>query len=223
MRTLCLVLLSAMLWTAPAVQAETGTGWVNDELFVPLRSGADRSYRIVHRGLRSGTELEILDSESEEGWALVRVNDSEGWMETQYISRTPIARHRLARLQQQHEQQTATLRDVREALSSVRTERDQLAEQVATLEQRVEQQDAEMEQLREVAADPAALDEKNRELNEQLSMLRTERDQLQAENELLRNDRTLQGWLLGLLTVFGGMILGWYLKSRGDRARSSWV
>ena len=225
MRALLILPLAALLCTLPPAVAEeeTETGWVNDVLFVPLRAGPERGRQILHRGLRSGTPVEILDAESEDGWVQVRVNDTEGWMESQYLSREPIAAQRLAQLREEHETLSATLSETREELTSVQRERDELREQVSELETGLSEKASEMEQLREVAADPAALDERNRKLNEQLSLLRTERDELQAENELLRNDRTVRGWLLGLATVLGGMILGWYFKSRGDRSRSSWV
>ena len=225
MRALVMLSLLALLCALPpaATAQETETGWVNDVLFVPLRAGPEPGRRIVHRGLRSGTPVEILDAESEDGWIHVRVNDQEGWIESQYLSRQPIAAQRLARLQSEHESVTETLAQTREELARVQQERDALREQVAELETDVQEKTSEMEQLREVAADPAALDARNQELNEQLSLVRTERDELQAENEMLRHDQRVQGWLLGLATVFAGMVLGWFFKSRGDRSRSSWV
>lgn len=220
---LLLIMITALSLSAP-LTAQAETGWISDVLFVPLRAGAGNQYRIVHRGLRTGTRLEILEWPEAEGeWARVRVNDNEGWIQTQYISRTPIAAVRLSQQEQRVSELEGQLRETRSQLSSVTGERDryrnQSREQAATLEQQAD----DLERLSELAADPVRLDEANRQLNEELSMLRSELDQARAENALLRNDRTFQGWMLALVTVFGGMLLGWYFKSRASQKRSSWT
>lgn len=220
---LLLIVLTALSVSLP-ISAQAEPGWVSDVLYVPLRSGAGNQYRIIHRGLRSGTRMEILDwPDAEDGWARVRVNDNEGWIQAQYISRSPTAAIRLGQQEQRTAQLESQLGQAREQLASVTSERNSLRNQASEQAASLEQQGAALERLEELAADPVRLDEANRRLNEELSLLRSELDQARAENALLRNDRTFQGWMLALATVFGGMFLGWYFKSRASQKRSSWT
>lgn len=208
----------------PITVVHAATGWISDVLYVPLRSGAGNQYRIVHRGLRSGTELEILEwPEEENEWARVRVNGNEGWIQSQYISRAPTAAIRLSRQEQRVQQLESQLQQTREQLEAITAERNTLRNQVSEQSSTLAQQSRELERLNELAAEPLRLDEANRELNEELSLLRSELDQARAESALLRNDQTFQGWLLALATVFAGMLLGWYFKSRASQKRSSWT
>ena len=203
--------------------AQAASGWIGDTIYVPVRAGAGTGFRIVHRGLRSGTQVEILTWDQGADWVQIRVGETEGWVESQYMSRQPIARIQLERAQQRVQNLERELAEVRGTLNEVTTERDRFSQQASDLNQNLSARGEELEQLQQVAADPLRLDRANRKLNEDLSLLRTELDQVKAENALLRNDRTFQGWMFALLTIFGGMSLGWYFKSRANRQRTSWV
>lgn len=219
---LCLLVLLTLGVTVPQA-AHASTGWIGDTIFVPVRAGAGNGFRIVHRGLRTGTRVEILEWEQGADWAQVRTGDTEGWVETQYLSRSPIAQVRLEQAQQSVQRLEQQLATAREELASVTRERDQLAGRARELDQTLSTRGEELEQLQQVAADPIRLDRANRQLNEEISLLRTELDQVRAENSQLRNDQTFKGWMFALLTIFGGMLLGWYFKSRSGRQRNSWV
>lgn len=55
-----------------AVPASAATVYISDELTVPLRSGPSGGHRIIHRGLPSGTQMEILDVNEEAGFTRIR-------------------------------------------------------------------------------------------------------------------------------------------------------
>lgn len=225
MRTLLSVLMlsSASLLSLGSPIARAETGWVSDILYVPVRSGAGNEYRIVHRGLRTGTEVEILSMEEGSEWVKVRVNDVEGYMNAQYVTRTPPAMIRLAQLERQHEQARQQLAEARSQLNTVTAERNQLAADNKRLGGELGSRSSELARLQEVAADPIRLEQTNRELNQELSKLRTELNTVSAENALLRNDRTSSMWLVGASILIGGWIVGWLMKSRSSRSRSSWA
>ena len=72
------------------------TVWISDEFTVPLRSGPSNEHRIVHRGLPSGTELEVLGVDAAAEYTHVRTSSGlEGWISTQYLVKEPIARVQL--------------------------------------------------------------------------------------------------------------------------------
>ena len=73
------------------------TVYVRDTLYVPLRGGATAEHRILHKGIRSGTAMELLEADPESGYSRVRMGDGlEGWIQSQYLVDFP-HRRRLAR------------------------------------------------------------------------------------------------------------------------------
>ena len=211
--------LSAMA-TTPALAAP---GWISDILYVPMRSGAGNQYRIVHRGLKSGTRLEIIEMEEGAEWAKVRYDDTEGYINAQYVVRSAPAMIRLEQLETQHQKVNTQLAELRQQLSAITTERNQLKQENQKLSGDLSSRSEEVDRLQEVAADPIRLDQANRELNEQLSRLRTELNGVTAENALLRSDKTSSMWMVGASILIGGWLIGWLMRSRSARSRSSWA
>jgi SH3 domain protein len=73
-------------------------GYISDVLYVPLRSGKGNQFRILESAMKSGTKLEILEEDEENGWIGVRTADGkEGFVRAQYIIREPTAQLKLAR------------------------------------------------------------------------------------------------------------------------------
>ncbi len=210
----------AILWSAPVAAAP---GWVSDTLFVPVRSGAGNEYRIVHRGLKTGTQLEIIAMEEGADWAQVRIGDIEGYINAQYVVRTPPAMIRLEQLEKQHEQARKQLDEARQQVSALTSERNQLAADNKRLGGELNVQSEQVSKLEDIAADPIRLARANRELNEELSRLRTELNTVAAENSMLRGDKTSSMWLVGASILIGGWLIGWLMRSRSSRARSSWA
>ena len=67
------------------------TRYVADEFYVPLRETPCGRCKIVHRGLKTGTKLMLLDLQ--DGWGQVKTEKGlEGWMEEQFLSDSQIAR-----------------------------------------------------------------------------------------------------------------------------------
>ncbi len=203
--------------------AQSQNAWIDDELFVPLRSGAGQQYRIVNRGLKTGTGVEIVEWPEDNNWAQVRYQDDEGWIQKQYLSRSPIARMRLEQLQQRFSTVQSELEAARTEREKLRNERDQLAGENDTLKSDLQQARDRVEHLEELAAEPMRLDKANKELNEKVSALRTELDQAQAQTAMLRDDKTSQQWAMGAGILLLGGILGWIFQSRGNRGRGSWM
>ena len=151
-RWLCFVLIA--LLSTPALAA---TAWIDDEIYVPVRSGAGSGYRIVHRGLKSGTRVEFLGEDGD--WAHIRFGDTEGYIGKQYISRSPTAAIRLEQISGDRKQMESRMTEMRERLSSVEAERDRLSAENEELKGSLSSRSDELENLRDVAADPIRLDQ----------------------------------------------------------------
>lgn len=216
-------ILIPALFLMLAGQLEAATGWIGDTVFVPVRSGPGNQYRILHRGLKTGTPVEIVEMEEGSEWTQIRFGDIEGYVNTQYVTRNPTASQRLTRAEQQAAQAREQAQALREQLTAVTAERDRLLAENRQLAERVQELGGRLDNLQEVAADPIRLDQANRKLNEQVSQLRTQLDTLQAENAMLRSDTTSGKWITGAAILVLGALFGWIFKSRSGRARSSWT
>ncbi|WP_156506262.1 TIGR04211 family SH3 domain-containing protein, partial [Oleiphilus sp. HI0117] len=81
--------------------ASAETMYIDDTLLVPLRSGEGVGFRIVHKGLKSGTKLEIIEKLSS-GYAHVKTPSGiEGYLPSRYLTAQPIAKVKLAQANQE--------------------------------------------------------------------------------------------------------------------------
>ena len=208
-------LLICALLLSPAVRAQTV--WISDEFTVPLRSGPSNEHRILHRGLPSGTELEVLGTDDD--YTHVRTSSGlEGWINTQYLVKEPIARlqlvaanNRIQALDKQLAQRGESLSELRSTSTEAASNNDRLAAQVAQLQ-------AELAEIKQVSS--GAIDEhaRNQELTSLNARLRAEVDDLTEESQRLENS-TEQRWLLiGGALVLGGLLAGVAIKARPRRS-----
>ena len=202
---------------SPLLRAETA--WISDEFTVPLRSGPSDGHRIVHRGLPTGTQLDVLRTDESAGYTQVRTQSGiEGWISTQYLAKEPVARsqlvaanNRVAALQGQLAQRGETLTELRSTSTEATTVRDQLTAQVTKLQ-------GELADLKQISSDAIGEHTRNQELIALNTRLRAEVDDLIAESQRLEKG-TEQRWLLiGGGLVLGGLIAGVAIKARPRRS-----
>ena len=105
---------AALLFIALPIFAQE-VAWVSDKQFVPLRSGEGNEFRIVHRGLPSGTQLTINRVNEDSGYTQVTTaGGTQGWIRSQYLMRDRPAAQELTRANiriQGLETQLATLNE----------------------------------------------------------------------------------------------------------------
>jgi SH3 domain protein len=201
MRTLLTALL---LLLAAAASAETR--YVDDKLVITMRTGQGTTYQIL-KTLPSGSKMELLQDAGK--YSQVRTEDgTEGWVLTQYLSATPIARDQLARAEQKLQQLQEDKRKLQQRLSETGKERDSVSREHKALSSEADKLHSELKKLREVAARPIELAQENSELKDKLDQLQKQNQLIEAENNRLR-DRSERDWFMtgaGVLT--GGIFLG---------------
>jgi len=213
--------LVCCLLLAPSVLAQTR--YISDELYVPLRAGQGNQYRIVHRGLPSGTPLELIE-EGEE-WSQVRTEDgTEGWIRNQYLQNEPIAETLL----QQAQARIATLTNRQENLgqetSQLEQRNQELQTQVENLQAENQRLVAELEEIKRVSSNTLELNQRHQELLEEHQILQTQLDVAQAENERLERESQQTWFLYGAIAVGLGVILTLIAQSVKSRRRySEWA
>jgi SH3 domain protein len=65
--------------------------YITDKVYAPVRADQnEKSAKVLHNGLESGTAVTILEKNDQTGYAKIRTADkTEGWVRTQYLSAEP--------------------------------------------------------------------------------------------------------------------------------------
>ncbi|MDS1309677.1 MULTISPECIES: TIGR04211 family SH3 domain-containing protein [Marinobacter] len=205
--TLFRLAISAFFVLSSIAMAQAKTVWVDDQLYLPVRSGAGTQYRIIENAVPSGTALEVIEV-SDTGYTRVRTpKGNDGWVSTQYLSETPIAADRLKTVSRQLEQAQSELASLKGQLKDVSNERDTLSTAESTLSTQTEELQQELRRIKSIASDSINLVRRNRELLEENQKLRNDLEVLTAENERLEAGKESDFMLVGAGLVLGGVLL----------------
>jgi SH3 domain protein len=199
------------------------TQYVSDKVLVPVRSGAGADYRIVNRGLPSGTAL-LVFAESDDGeWAEIETRGgTRGWIPSQYLQQEPPAALLINDLRVELEQARAERDRVVSQLNQSSTEVDEADETIIGLTTTIERTQAELTEIKRVSAAALDLDLMNQQLVAELESGRSSADQLRLENVRLRERIANNQMMDGALAVLLGVILAvvaprlWPRKKRPD-------
>lgn len=205
-----------------AIQAETL--YISDVLYVPLRAGPGSQYRILHRGLKTGTPLEVVapnekdnknenENENEnESYIKVRtLSGHEGYIPAQYLKQGQPANEKLEKVLNENQELKSKNEKYRTQLAH--TERNNL--RTTALEQ-------ELNSIRKISANTLKINQQNKALIVSNEETKAKLHTLQAENQQL-SDSTQQRWYLyGSLTLFMGVLLGLLGPLLKPMKKSNW-
>lgn len=209
---LCLLLLAS--------GAFAETRYVVDQIVITLRSGQSNQHQIL-RTLPSGTKMELL--ETGEKYSRVQLADgTEGWVLSQYITATPIAKQRLATAQRKLADLESQNTRLKKELSTLNRKEGEVSGQYAKLKKQDKKLTEELNRLRRVAAKPLQLENENTRLKKELLDLENEHELVQQENQILRDSGDREWFLTGAGVIILGIILGLIAPSLRPRKKSSW-
>jgi len=198
------------------------TGYISDQFYVPLRGSPCAQCKIIHKGLKSGTEFTVLGRQGE--WSLVTTQSGyEGWIRSQHISDRQIARVSLkqreaeiAQLQQQNQQ---LQKDIQRLLTADKD----LRESVATMRAQRTAMSKELANIKAISAKELSLHDQNQVLVKQNHLLQEERDVLRVNVDDLRDNQRNESFMYGGLAVFLGAVLAAIIpRIRGRKRLSEW-
>lgn len=199
--------------------------YIDDTLLVPIRSGESTSYRIVHKGISSGTKVEILEHNKESGYSkILTPGGIEGYLPTRYLVSEPIAKIKLEQankslnsLKQDHEK-------LQLAFNELKSEHQSLSKNYKETEQSLDKNVQELSHIRSVSENALNLDQRNRELREDNEKLRNELELLQTDNSRLKDKTESNMMLAGGGLVLLGVILALLVPMiKPSKKNDSWA
>ncbi len=218
------ITLAMCAFVIASTSAVAETMYVDDTLLVPLRSGEGTGFRIVHKGLRSGTQLEILEKLSS-GYAHVKTPGGiEGYLPSRYLTAQPIAKVKLA----QANQELATLKNsyskAQTQLAELKSKHNSLSKEHSQTSAKLNANSKELSNIKSISANALNLDKRNRELRESNEQLRNELELIQTENLRLKDKSDSNMMLIGGGLVTLGVILTLLIPIiRPSKKTDSWA
>jgi SH3 domain protein len=210
---------------ATAAQAQE-TRYISDKQYVPLRSGAGNEYRIIHRGLPSGTRLTVARTSADGVWSEITTDrGTSGWIRSQYLmSETPAALQLQTALARADAAESAREKLAAE-LAGLQAERGDLETAVSSSNSELEAVSQELARLKQVSGKAIQLDTDNRRLVEQTENLRSEVEMLEAENQRLNDKLGSEDFINGAFAVLLGVIITLVVPRLWPKRRrsSSWA
>ena len=216
------VLMLLLLLPGAGVFAQE-TQYISDMVLVPVRSGAGANYRIVNRGLPSGTALLVLGQSGDGEWAEIETRGgTRGWIPTQYLQKDPPAGLLINDLRLELEQVRGERDRVVSQLNQSSSEASEADETIIELQSTLDSTQAELTEVKRVSAAALDLDLLNQQLVAELESERSDADLLRLENVRLRERIANNQILDGALAVLLGVILAvvaprlWPRRKRQD-------
>jgi SH3 domain protein len=220
-RIICLIFFSSLAWATQAQQH-----YVSDEQFVPLRSGPGTEFRIVHRGIPSGTALTVEEvSEDNKFSRIVTARGTEGWIRSQYLVQQQPARQLLSAATQENDILQKELADALQQQDELLENFQSISDKLVTTEEQLNSTGGELEEVKRISANALSLDEDKKRLLEHGEMQHSRIEVLEAENLRLQDSAESDSFFNGALAVLLGVIITLLVPRLWPKRRnsSSWA
>jgi len=211
-----------LLISVATTAAYAETRYITDRLEITMRSGESNQHKIL-RMLSSGSQLELLQTNTDSGYSQVRIKDgSQGWVITRYLERQRSARERLVA----NEKQLARIKSENSVLNSkfaeLTRQHNALNSKTNKLSADNEKQSKEFARVRSISSNALTLNSENTSLREQNRQLERAHQALQLENGSLK-DRSDRDWfIVGSGVILLGMMIGLIIPKIRWRKKSDW-
>ena len=114
------------------------SGYISDDLFIYMHSGAGNNYRILG-SINSGTEVKVTGNNENDYTEIVDDKNRNVWVESKYVSPKPGLRFVIAELNEKLANTTSNSDNMSEALSQARNTIDNLNSEKAKLNNEISQ------------------------------------------------------------------------------------
>lgn len=200
--------------------------YISDKQYVPIRSGQGNQYRIVHRGMPSGTRLVIGEINEETGYTHVTTpGGTEGWILSQYLMKQEPARILLERMLEREKTLSTDKASLRQQYIEMEANYLAAGEQSKSLQQQLDETSSALNELRAISENAVSLDTSNRRLTEEAVVLKGRLERVEADNLRMQDNRDGDAFWNGVLAVLMGVIITLLVPRLWPRKRtsSSWA
>lgn len=212
----CTLVLICLTYNASAA-----TVYISDELTVPLRSGPSGQHRILHRGLPSGTQMEVIGVDEDAGFTQIRtVRGTEGWIRTQYLVTEPIAKARLAAAIRNEQNARKALAKEKERVASLSQDNKNQDSTNSANQKRISQLEKELSEIKTLSASAIQTHAENQKLTEINTRLQDELDDIAEIRAQLEDNNRNEALMIGGGLLLLGLLAGVMIKARPQR--SAW-
>jgi SH3 domain protein len=214
-------LFAAILLPVLSTPAHAERAYVSDKLTVPVRSGHTMQHRIK-KYLNSGTTLEIIELSEDQQWSHVNAAGTDGWVRNQYIQSTPTAKLLLVSAQNELARLKESTRSQNQRINALSSELNTLKKQHGLLSKTHKSTEEEFNDLKQLSANAIRIDKANSELIKDNQLMKVDMEQLKAERDKYKSDNFNKGLQLGAGIMIIGFLIGYIMKSKGNKRTSSW-
>lgn len=196
----------------PAVaESELRTGetrYVTDLIYTPIRSGPGGDYRIVNKGLPSGSEVTYFGTTEDGTWAEVETRGgTRGYLRAQYLQvEIPRARQ-VSTLENELENERTRASQLEAQLGAYIDQLTSSNEEGGLTAQELEATKQELAEIKRISANAIQLDRLTNELTSKLEDANARNDLLKLENARLEDRVANRQRLEGILAILAGIFI----------------
>jgi SH3 domain protein len=204
-----------------SISAQAQTVYISDEYRVPLRKSPCPRCSILHRGIKSGSALTLVET-NDEGWSHVKTKGGmDGWMPSHYLQKDLPARDQLAATKAKYESLQSKHLAQSNELKSLKQDHSQLVAELKNTQSNRDGINTELKNIKKISSNAISINQQNRELLERNGILQSEIDILTAANERLTNSERNTWFLYGVFAVVMGAVLTLIIPRLKRRKRFS--
>ena len=183
------------------------TVYISDEYRVPLRKSPCSRCSILHRGIKSGTALNLIET-NDDGWTHITTQGGlDGWMPSHYLQNTPTARDRITSMEAKLGIAEKKSNQLAEEVKVLKQTNTGLSAELQSTQATSNDVTSELKTIKKISSNAISINQQNKALLERNSMLQSEIDVLKAANEQLSNRERNSLFLYGVFAVIAGALL----------------
>ena len=200
--------VSAMAQEASDAPTEGETRYVTDLIFTPIRTGPGGDYRIVNKGLPSGSEVTYFGTTEDGVWAEVETRGgTRGYLRAQYLQTDIPRANQLnaleAELAASQERAVMLQRNLDEAMEQLTSNAANMSSTATALTETR----AELVEIKRISANAIQLDQLTKELTGKVEDASARNDLLKLENARLEDRLANNQRLEGVLSLLAGIVI----------------
>lgn len=207
---------------APASAPAVVRAYVSDQVDIPLRAGASNRHKIIGAA-RTGAPVTVLTVDAVKGYSQIRTAGGQrGWLPNNQLSELPSSQEQLTGVRQELEQLKSQYFGLQEHVDHMVSKPNAEAVSYPQLYDEALRLRQQLAQYRKVAADTVAIDERNKQLQEEAVTLERELRIVQQENQKLRNENDHVRLLMGVVLLTAGLLVVVLVPRVLERKRTQW-